>query len=42
MLAEAFLNNYLRLSVTVGQYAIAAVRHDVMIGYKKEKEKKFE
>ena len=33
MLAKAFLNNYLRLSATVVQYAIAAVRHDVMIGY---------
>ena len=37
MLAEAFLNNYLRLSATVVQYAIAAVRHDMMIGYKKRK-----
>ena len=37
MLAEAFVNNYLRLSATVVQYAIAAVRHDVMIGYEKRK-----
>ena len=37
MLAEAFLNNYLRLSATVVQYAVAAVRHDVMTGYKKRK-----
>ena len=37
MLAEAFLDNYLRLSATVVQYAIEAVRHDVMIGYEKRK-----
>ena len=37
MLAEEFLDNYFRLSATVVQYAIAAVRHDVMIGYKKRK-----